>query len=953
MSQVLKHIHLQVKLVSERRKGGVKMRGLIILAVLISWNTWLHGEIKSSLNRPITDEVFYFIMTDRFSNGDPSNDRGHIKTSSSDADSEQDIMKHGFYPENKGFYHGGDFKGIISKLDYLSSLGITALWLSPVQKNQAVQGDGTFAGSSSGYHGYWISDFTTVDPHLGTEDDFKKLVDEAHKRNMKVFIDVITNHTADTISYQGCGSCPYRSRADFPYETKKDGKIINEGFVDGDLSVENFAKLQNPNYAYKPYVRKDPGKIKRPNWLNEVIYYHNRGDSTFSGENSLYGDFFGLDDLFTEHPRVVQGMIEIYKNWITKYRVDGFRMDTVKHVNIEFWQQFVPAMRQHAQDIGIPHFYIFGEVFSGNPEILSRYVREGRLNSVLDFAFQGSVRDVFANGLKGKLIEDVIEQDDLYRINGHPNELMNFISNHDVGRFGHFLNMAKDNKRFSLDPLKQSRLAHAFMFFSRGVPVLYYGDEQGFTGDGGDKDAREDMFPSKVSSYNDNNLIGTKASTAIDNFNQQHPLFQEIREFSKIYSQHPALRHGQQEFVDFNDDALIAFTRHVFASKDEYLVVFNNSGAVKSIQWQRPGSKMVMPQGVFSINKKIPPQDFIIIKSPKQNVSSNDIQGLVLQPAKDYQSVAGLFTFEVQVKNKTYQKVNFSVEHDGKDKELMTDYNRPFRAFIDADDFPAGSKLTLKANVTSEDGKNKIFERKVVVDRRKPKVIVHYQNGNDRREVFHLLSSGKATIAKTMKSKDSAYSFDWPQDESGALLIYSSKAMNGKSDYDAPIYLDFQEHVSKNLKVKDGRLIAELYINNAGNISSTAQLVNSKAKIIEDSKNSTPPLQDTTIYLRGDMNSWKASDPMKYQGNYTYSHSIALDIGTIQYKFADSAWQAETNFGAPIDHQGINLSAASKNLSIELGSEDKGHYTIEFVHVPKFKVNGRTERLSFYKFSKN
>ena len=265
---------------------------------------------KMNLDRPISDEIFYFVMTDPFYNADPANYRGDAKYTPGKEDSRRDIMRHGFYPEDKGFYHGGDFKGIIKKLDYLEGLGVTSLWLSPVQKNQPVQGDGSFNGSSAGYHGYWITDFTTVDPHMGTEEEFKSLVDEAHK--VKVFIDV-TNHTADTISYHGCGACPYRSRAEYPYTRTKHWRVLNEGFVDGDLSKENFAKLKDDNYAYSPYVRKNPGKIKKPDWLNDTIYYHNRGDSTFSGENSLLGDFFGLDDLFTEHPRVVEGMIDIYK----------------------------------------------------------------------------------------------------------------------------------------------------------------------------------------------------------------------------------------------------------------------------------------------------------------------------------------------------------------------------------------------------------------------------------------------------------------------------------------------------------------------------------------------------------------------------------------------------------------------------------------------------------------
>ncbi len=113
---------------------------------------------------------------------------------------------------------------------------------------------------------------------------------------------------------------------------------------------------------YHPCVPDAERNVKVPAWLNDVSHYHNRGDTTFVGENSLYGDFFGLDDLFTEHPRVVNGMIDIYKGWIRDFRIDGFRMDTMKHVNDEFWQKFSPAIVDYAKSQGIDDFYMFGEV---------------------------------------------------------------------------------------------------------------------------------------------------------------------------------------------------------------------------------------------------------------------------------------------------------------------------------------------------------------------------------------------------------------------------------------------------------------------------------------------------------------------------------------------------------------------------------------------------------------
>ena len=140
--------------------------------------------------------------------------------------------------------------------------------------------------------------------------------------------------------------------------------------------------------------------VKVPDWLNDPIYYHNRGNSTFRGESSLMGDFFGLDDIFTEHPRVIRGMIDIYCGWITRYGVDGFRIDTAQHVNPEFWQKFVPAMLTCARKVGIPHFHIFGEVATDDldPAHTAEKTRVDKLPSVLDFGFLWAVRDVVAKG---------------------------------------------------------------------------------------------------------------------------------------------------------------------------------------------------------------------------------------------------------------------------------------------------------------------------------------------------------------------------------------------------------------------------------------------------------------------------------------------------------------------------------------------------------------------------
>ncbi len=143
-----------------------------------------------SLRGPVTDERFYFVMADRFNNGSTANDDGGLGP---------DPMVSGFDPTKKGFYNGGDLKGLRDKIDYIQGLGTTSIWLTPSFKNKAVQPE----DKSAGYHGYWVTDFTQIDPHLGTNDELKSLIDEAHARGMKVYFDIITNHTADVIGYEG------------------------------------------------------------------------------------------------------------------------------------------------------------------------------------------------------------------------------------------------------------------------------------------------------------------------------------------------------------------------------------------------------------------------------------------------------------------------------------------------------------------------------------------------------------------------------------------------------------------------------------------------------------------------------------------------------------------------------------------------------------------------------
>ena len=521
------------------------------------------------------DEVIYFVMPDRFDNGDPSNDRGGLVGNK---------LTTGFDPTDKAFFHGGDLRGLTRRLGYIQGLGATAVWLTPVFKNKAVQGPP--GHKSAGYHGYWITDFTTVDPHLGTEADFKALVDAAHARGMKVYMDIVVNHTADVIYYQECvgkSDCPYRSIADYPYQRRGgiNGSPINSGFTgEGDESASNFARLTDPNYAYTVKIPPAEKDIKRPAWLNNPIYYHNRGDSTFKGESSTMGDFGGLDDVFTENPRVVQGMIEIYGAWIDKYGVDGFRIDTAQHVNPEFWQRFVPAMLERARTRGIPNFHIFGEVATSDmdPAHTAVNTRVDKLPSVLDFSFTRAVVDVVSGTSGTDELAKLFRADPLYEGGAASAlQLPTFLGNHDAGRFPMLVKHLAANLGND-ELLRRDMLGHALLLTLRGVPTIYYGDEQGFVGTGGDQDARQDMFGSKVAVYNAQTLLGTSATTAQANFNPDHPLYREIAALAHIRTRHAALTRGLQ-VIRYSQDkpGLFAVSRFEPVTGREMLLLFNTS----------------------------------------------------------------------------------------------------------------------------------------------------------------------------------------------------------------------------------------------------------------------------------------------------------------------------------------------------------------------------------------
>jgi glycosidase len=653
---------------------------------------------EHSLRAPVTDETFYFVMTDRFENADPANDLGGLP---------DDPLVSGFDPTGRGFYNGGDLAGLLNRIDYIQNLGVTSIWLTPSFKNKAVQPED---GPSAGYHGYWITDFTQIDPHLGTNDELRALIDAAHDRGMKVYFDIITNHTADVIGYEEGARQPYVSKDAVPYLTAG-----GEPFDDRDYAgTQAFPPLDPAvSFPYTPVLEDDEETLKVPEWLNDVTLYHNRGDTTFVGEDSLYGDFFGLDDLFTEHPRVVDGMIDIYTTWVRDAGIDGFRIDTMRHVNTEFWNAFGPTVLEFARDQGKDEFYMFGEVFHPSKPYTSYFTTTAGAQAVLDFPFQEAARSFASRGEPTSQLGSFFIDDDWYTdADSNVYQLPTFLGNHDMGRIGSFV-VADNPDGDDAEWLTRDRLAHELMYFSRGNPVIYYGDEQGFTGDGGDQLARQSMFASQVPEYLDDDLLGTDATHAQSNFETTHPLYQAIQRLGDVTSRHPTLRDGAHQHRYASDAAgIYAFSRIDRSDQHEYVVALNNSeqaqtAAIPSYvgngsfaRVYGDGPQRVKSTADRSVTLTVPPLSAVIYRSVGRIPRSKAAPAISLDAPMPSDESRGRIHVSADIDGSSFYEVTFQAKIGDDDwASIGTDDTAPYQVFHDVSELAPDTPVSYRATV--------------------------------------------------------------------------------------------------------------------------------------------------------------------------------------------------------------------------------------------------------------
>ena len=664
----------------------VAAAGLVagLVGVPASADAGLDAMAAPSLRSAIASDSFYFVMTDRYRDGDPANNTGGRSGA-------LDVT--GYEPASDAYFHGGDLAGLTGRCDpsdpdddglaRIKRLGFTAVWITPPFVQRTVQ------GSSAAYHGYWFLDLTRPDPHLGTEAEFAAFTACAKRLGLKVFVDVVVNHTADVISYKEGNAYVPLSKA--PYRTAT-GRVFNPWSY---TSGTSFPRLSaNRSFAKTPTVAPAYRGVKAPALLNEVVRYHNRGDISWGscvGRCEMDGDFSGLDDLMTEDWSVVRTLAEAYGAWITKYGIDGFRIDTAKHVDPYFFGRWLPLIQQTATAAAKPQFTSFGEVWYTDTVQLSEMMRNRQLPSVLDFPFQDSVRKFVTKRATGGSLAALFADDDYYTTaSTNAYGLTTFLGNHDMGRIGFFL--TSDTAAQGQELLERALLAHDLLYLTRGVPVVYYGDEVGMTGsgDGTDKKARQDMFPTQVQDWQREERIGGAPIGTGSSFAETSAIERRIATLSALRAKYPGLADGAM-IPRYGKDSVFAASRMDGQDLREYVVAFNTAdeAATAMVPTSTPnsswtsllGGAAVTSDGAGMVSLTIPARSSVVLQAVAR-WPQPPVPTVSVRVGKDRAS--GTYRLTATVPGTDPATVTFVMRRRGSSSwtPLGTDDARPFRVFV-------------------------------------------------------------------------------------------------------------------------------------------------------------------------------------------------------------------------------------------------------------------------------
>ncbi|MFN7985883.1 MAG: alpha-amylase family glycosyl hydrolase [Thermoanaerobaculia bacterium] len=393
----------------------------------------------------------------------------------------------------KGSFHGGDAKGLVAHLDEIASLGANALWVTPVVRN--IPGFVTGAGFPDwAYHGYWADDFLSLDPRFGSEDDFRALVAACHARGIRVLLDVVYNHAG--------------------YESK---------------------------------YTKDP---KTKGWFRT----NEKGDC---GTDDVTSCVAGLPDFKTEDPEVAKYLLDAQIGWAKRLGVDGFRLDTVKHVAHDFWTEH----RKRTRDEVGRGFFLLGEVWGGDPQVLDPWFERDEMDAGFDFAFQGNAL-AFVEGRGRTLAFDRYLKSREKVRSGYL--LAHFLSSHDVP--GGLFQLGGNVELF--------RLAAVLQMTTAGIPTIYYGEE--VARPGGDWPENRSDMP-----WGANDVKPGKGLPRNEALRSDYVKLVAIRKAQ------PALRRGTHEGLVTQGDGYV-FLRRDAGSKSAVAVAVNRGGEPVPVSFPAP-----------------------------------------------------------------------------------------------------------------------------------------------------------------------------------------------------------------------------------------------------------------------------------------------------------------------------------------------------------------------------
>lgn len=463
------------------------------------------------------DQVVYFLMIDRFNDGNTANDDQGTKE---------------FDPTSEKKFSGGDLAGVQQKLDYIQQLGATTVWITPPVANQWWDP----AQNYGGYHGYWARDLQQVDEHFGSLGDYQALSKALHQRGMYLIQDVVVNHVGNYFTYSGSYD---------PAKPCQGFKLI-AGALPDNKSLPYPLNLNDCNNA-------DAQKAAVYHWTPAIADQNNQNQV-------LTYQLSDLDDLNTSSPIMRDYLKQSYRYWIDQVGVDGFRVDTVKYVDHDFYHDFFHAndgIEQEAKQTGRNDFLSLGEVF----ETSTPYHTEGEskliaylgttakpeLQSMLNFPLQATMNRVFAGGQPTAELGFRLRK--MMELYPDPYRLGNFIDNHDMARL-----LSQSTKA----DVKQALFS---MLTLPGIPVIYQGTEQGFTG------YRDAMFQG---GYRED-------GQQVDSFNDQSEMYRFIQQLVQVRHDNPVLSRGDLNILaeDSTGAGIFAYSRKL--DNAEALVILNTA----------------------------------------------------------------------------------------------------------------------------------------------------------------------------------------------------------------------------------------------------------------------------------------------------------------------------------------------------------------------------------------